>query len=352
MWRESMSSAERMGAVMMGEKPDRVPIIPFAFGHCAVVCGEPIARAFDDAEQSFRVQLLASQMYGYDGGPLYAYASAGGWEFGGDIEFPVKKYSGAPVVTRHPVETEDDVYSLEVPEDITRAGALPIALGVARKQAEYGMPVTMHVGGPFSWTGSVIGEERMMMWMMKKPDLVHVVLDKVSDFLIKVAEHYVREFGAERIMAFSGEATASNMLISPKQFEAFVLPYLQKINSRVIELGVGPFFIHICGEQNKNLKYWQQVPLTKQTVISFGREVDLTTAMEMFPDHAIAGNVDPTLIQEGKAEEVFEQARECIETAKDHKGGYVLMAGCDLPPLAPPVNVFQLVKAAREFGRY
>ena len=38
--------------------------------------------------------------------------------------------------------------------------------------------------------------------------------------------------------------------------------------------------------------------------------------------------------------------------AKDHEGGYVLMAGCDVPPLAPPVNVFQLVKAAREFGRY
>jgi len=352
MWCETMTSPERMGALMRGERPDRVPVIPFVFGHCAVVCGEPLARVFDDAEQSFRCQLLAQDMYGYDGGPLYAYASAGGWEFGGDIEFPVKKYSGAPVVTRHPVETEDDVYSLEVPEDITRAGALPIALGVARKQAEYGMPVTLQIGSPLTWAGSVIGEERMMMWLIKKPDLVHMVLDKVSDFLIKVAEYYVKEFGAENLMAFHGAATESNMLISPKQFEAFVLPYLQKINTRAIDLGIGTFFIHICGEQNKNLKFWQQVPVTKQTIMSVGREVELTTAMEMFPDQIIAGNVDPTLIQEGKAEEVFEQARECIETAKDHKGGYVLMAGCDLPPQAPPVNVFQLVKAAREYGRY
>ena len=352
MWCETMTGPERMGALMRGERPDRVPVIPFAFGHCAVVCGEPLARVFDDAEESFRCQMLAAEMYGYDGGPLYAYASAGAWEFGGDIEFPLKKYSGAPVVTRHPVQTEDDVYSLRVPEDITKAGAFPIALGLARKQAEYGMPVTMHVGGPFSWAGSVIGEERMLTWLIKKPDLVHQVLDKVADFLIKVAEYYVKEFGAERISAFSGEATTSNKLISPKQFETFVLPYLQKINNRVLDLGVGSFFFHICGEQNKNLKYWQQVPVTKRSVISFGREVDLAKAMEMFPDQIIAGNVDPTLIQEGKAEEVFQQARECIETAKYHNGGYVLMAGCDLPPLAPPVNVFQLVKAAREFGRY
>ena len=38
----------------------------------------------------------------------------------------------------------------------------------------------------------------MMNWLLKKPDLVHVVLDKVCEFLIKVAEHYVEEFGAEQ----------------------------------------------------------------------------------------------------------------------------------------------------------
>ena len=46
-------------------------------------------------------------------------------------------------------------------------------------------------------------------------------------------------------------------------------------------------------------------------------------------------------------------ARFCREVkTKLTPGGYVLMAGCDVPPQAPPVNVFQLVKAAREFGRY
>ena len=352
MWRETMTSPERMGALMKGERPDRVPVIPFVFGHCAVVCGEPLARVFDDAEQSFRCQLLAAEMYGYDGGPLYAYASAGGWEFGGDVEFPTKKYSGATIVTRTPIQTEDDVHALQVPADITKAGALPIALGVARRQAEYGMPVTLQIGSPVTWAGSVIGEERMMTWLIKKPELVHMVLDKVSDFVIKVAEHYVGEFGAEKLMAFHGAATESNMLISPKQFESFVLPYLQRINTRVMEMGIGTFFIHICGEQNKNLEFWQQVPVTRRTILSFGREVHLSTVMELFPDQIIAGNVDPTLIQEGKPEEVLAQARECIETAKNHAGGYVLMAGCDLPPHAPPVNVFQLVKAAREFGRY
>lgn len=341
-----------MAALMKGERPDRVPVIPFLSGHAAVVCGQPLARIADDAEESFRCQLLCQEMYGHDGGPLYAYASAGGWEFGGDVEFPVKKYSGATVVTRTPIQNEDDVVTLKVAEDVSEAGALPIALGIARRQAEHGMPVTLQIGAPLTWAGSVIGEERMMTWFIRKPDLVHAVLDKVSEFVIRVAEYYVREFGAERLMAFHGAATETNKLISPKQFETFSLPYLQRINRATIDMGIGTYFIHICGEQNRNLKFWKQVPMTRQTVVSFGREVDLGTAMEMFPEQIVAGNVDPTIIQEGRAEDVLAVARECIEKGKYHKGGYVLMAGCEVPPHAPPVNVFQLVKAAREYGRY
>jgi uroporphyrinogen decarboxylase len=352
MWRETMTSAERMDALMRGERPDRVPVTPMVFGHTALVCGEPLARVYDDAKESFRCQILAAEMYGFDGGPLYAYASVGAWEFGGDIEFPVKKYSGAPVVVRTPVVTDEDVYSLTVPEDITKAGPLPIALAFARLQAEHGMPVTMQIGGAFSMTGSILGEERMMTWLLKKPELVHIVLGKVSEFLIKVAEHYVREFGAENLMGFQGEATASNRLISPNQFETFVLPYLQRVNQRLVQLGIVRNVFHVCGEQNKNLKFWQQVPMTRSTVLSFGREVALETAMDMFPSQIIAGNVDPTLIQEGKPEAVLAQSRECLQAAKHHTGGYILMAGCDVPPQAPPVNVFQLVKAAREYGRY
>jgi len=153
-------------------------------------------------------------------------------------------------------------------------------------------------------------------------------------------------------MAFHGAATETNRLISPKQFETFSLPYLQRINQACIDMGIGAYFFHICGEQNKNLKFWQQVPMTKQTVISVGREVDLNTAMEMFPSRSWPGTWTPPSSRKAGPKRCWSQSRECIEKAKFHKGGFVLMAGCDVPPHAPPVNVFQLVKAAREYGRY
>ena len=64
------------------------------------------------------------------------------------------------------------------------------------------------------------------------------------------------------------------------------------------------------------------------------------------------GNVDPVTIQEGTPEEVLALCGECIAEGKDHPAGYALMSGCEIPPQAPPVNVFQMVKACREYGRY
>ena len=350
--KDQMTPDERLWALLRGEPVDRVPFIPFIFGHTAWVCGQPIAKTFDDAALSFRCHMLAREMYGYDGGPLYAYALAGAWEMGGEIEFPYKKYMSAPIVTKRPVQNEDDVYKLQVPEDVSRAGAIPIYLEFARRQAEAGMPITVHVGSPSCFADAVMGTDLLMLWMIKKPHLVHMVMDKVSDFTIKVAELWVREFGPERIMAFHGCGMDSNQLVSPRQFAEYSMKYHIKINQRLIELGITMNFTHICGEENRNLPYWQQVPFGKRALLSFGHEVPLQKAMEMFPDHIIAGNVNTTVMQEGTPEEVLALSRECVEIGKQHQAGFALMSSCDVPVYTPPVNLYQMVKACREYGRY
>ncbi|MDT3701359.1 MAG: uroporphyrinogen decarboxylase family protein [Thermincola sp.] len=349
---DSMTSQERMQALMKGERPDRVPCIPFIVGHAAVVCGKPIAKVYDSAEESFMYQLHTKNLYGHDGNPNYAYADAGGWEFGGDIEFPYKQYAGAPNVIRVPVETEEDALNLEVPSVILKAGSVPIMLEFARLQAKFGMPATVRIGSSFSWASSIMGTDRMLRWMIKKPELVHRILEKVNQFILDMVKYWINEFGAEKIIAHDGGPVADNRLISPKQFEIFVLPYLKEVHEKVTEMGIPTIISHICGEHNKNLKYWQQVPYGKKGILSFGPEVSLKKASEMFPDHVIAGNVDPVVIQEGTPTQVLELCRRAIEEGKDHPGGYILMAGCEVPPAAPPVNVSMMVKAVQEYGGY
>jgi uroporphyrinogen decarboxylase len=291
------------------------------------------------------------EMYGYDGLVLHGWANAGGAEFGGEIEFPYRKYTGAPMMKKNPVQNEQDAWDLRVPADVASAGTIPVGLAFSRLQYELGLPCTVQVGSPLTWAGSVCGEERLMLWLIKKPDLVHHVLRVITDLALRKAELWVKEFGPERVMAFD-LCIETNRLYSPKQFEAFSFPYLKEIHEKVTDMGVAIFLSHICGEQNRNLPYWSQLAYGKRGMVSVGREVSLATASAAFPRNVIMGNVDPVTIQEGTPEEVLQLCKGCIAEGKDHPGGYALMSGCEVPPQAPPVNVAQMVKACREYGSY
>jgi uroporphyrinogen decarboxylase len=80
--------------------------------------------------------------------------------------------------------------------------------------------------------------------------------------------------------------------------------------------------------------------------------VDLETAAEMFPNNIIAGNVEPQVIQNGTPEQVYEVTRIAIEKGKKAPGGFFLMPGCELPPMAPGYNIHTMMKAVNDFGFY
>jgi len=346
-----MTSKERWDALVLGDELDRVPCLQFILGHTAVVSGKPIAKVYDEARVSLACQRDAMEMYGYDGLVLHGWANAGGAEFGGEVEFPYRKYTGAPMMKKNPVQSEEDAWNLHLPDDIASVGTIPVALEFSRLQHEFGMYSTIQVGSPLTWAGSVCGEERLMRWIIKKPELVHHVLRVITDFILAKAELWVKEFGPERIMAFD-LCIETNVLYSPRQFETFAFPYLKEVHAKVTQMGVAIMLSHICGEQTKNLPFWGQLDYGKRGMVSVGRETALSTAREVFPNNIIMGNVDPVTMQEGSPEQVLELCKTCIAEGKDHAGGYALMTGCEVPPQAPPVNVFQMVKACRQYGQY
>ncbi|MCL4439766.1 MAG: uroporphyrinogen decarboxylase family protein [Firmicutes bacterium] len=350
---ETMSPPERMHALLTGQKLDRVPFIPFIFGYTAVATGYKVGDIYAEPEISFRAQLLTQELFGYDGSPLYGYASYGGWELGGEIHFPYGKWEQAPNVTRHPLSTREAIEEYEVPEDVSKCGAVPLMLRFSDLQAQYGMPVIVQAGTPFTCAGAAIGEEIMLKWMRKEPQLVHQVLRKTTDFLLKVIELFVKRYGAERMMAFDGGPTEANQLISPKQFEEFALPYVSEIHDKAIAMGINTFFTHICGEQNLNLPYWEKVDCGNPGIVSVGHEVSLDKAKQIFGErNIVAGNINTTVIQMGTPEEVYELTKNIILQGKDSPRGFVLMAGCEVPVLAPPINIYYMMKALRDFGFY
>ena len=204
--------------------------------------------------------------------------------------------------------------------------------------------VTLTAWAPFTLGARLVGEEAMIKAIIKNPIYVENVLDFATNMLIRFYEPVFAERDLEVILL--GDPTASGDLISKKHFEAFALPYLNKIidwakSKNVLTL------LHVCGDTTDRLDLY---PLTGASCISVDHKTDLAKAKEILHGKmCFAGNIDPvqTLFQ-GTVQDVEDACRRVIETAGTD-GGFVLMPGCDIPPNVPYKNIQEFVRVAREY---
>lgn len=344
-----MSPKDRLETIINKTRYGSIPVMPFlALGYTSKITGTPLINLYNDPSKCMKAQLLAAEMHGYEPFPDFAYAAMGPWEFGGEVKLPYEKRM-APEVIKRPIETVGDVDKLEVP-DPRKAGSIPFMMEVAKLQAVSKCFVTFQVGSVFTWTCNIIGFENAMRWLIKEPRHVHKVLRKATDFSIAVAEYFVGKFGSEFCLPLE-LSTDSNDMISPKNFEEFVLPYIKEVHEKVLKMGVPRFFTHICGEQNRNLEHWRKLSFGEPGMISIGTQIDLDIVKNILgKDNIILGNVSTSSLMIGTFDEVFGISKKCIEKGKHIESGYILAPACEIPPDTPPINIYAMVKAAKELS--
>jgi uroporphyrinogen decarboxylase len=352
-----MNDAERIDALIKGGKPDKVPIFAFGGNGFAMVSNHyPIVTIYNDFSTTLKKYRETALRYGWLYTPYLAYASMGAWEMGGEIKWPDGEFSQAPSVAKHPVTSPEEAFELDVPD--------PPLTGMVPRQIEFYKKVLSEpddikpwkllcqIEGVFTFASNIAGASTFSRWLIKSPEAAHQLLSKTVTFLERLAQQIKTLFGTDGVVLFGGEPGSSNQLISPKMFEKFALPHTLELHHRLLDMGFTCMFKHICGEQNLNLPYWQKIPMGNPGLVSFGHEVDLERASECFPDDIIVGNLNPSLIQSGSSEEVYEASRTIIEQGKRLENGFVFAPGCALPPKSPPENIMAMKRAVDDFGWY
>lgn len=351
-----MTDRQRVEYLLNRQKPDRVPIWPFApHGFAVIYNNLPIINAYTNAEACYYAQRKTCQDFGWVFFPWVAYAAFGAWEFGGEVKMPSGEYDQAPIVTRYPIEKDEDVYNLKWPSP--DSGFLPMArkfAELARQERLDSEPfnASIAVRGGYHEACNLAGVQRFLKWLIKKPDLAHYLIRTLTDRALAELPKRSEKLGIDGVLVVGGGATASNQLISPKQFEEFVLPTFKEVQEKLRALGYKTTFVHMCGEQNENLPYWSQIDFGDPGIISIGHEVKLETAAKYFPNDIILGNLEPAIVQTGTPEEVYEATRKIVEEGKKLDGKYIFSTGCDLPPRSPVENVRMMTKAVMDFGWY
>lgn len=352
-----MTNRERVEALLRREKPDRIPHWPIALGFSTIYTGTTIADYYNKPEVSIAAQRKTAKDFDFVFMPWMGSATILAWEFGGEIKWPSGEYSQAPTIVKHPVETVDDVFKLKLP-DVKTAGYIPMQMEFSKLSAKDNLDfepfnVTLNPGsGPFTAAAQICGADKFVKWMIKNPDAVHRLLRLAVDFYISLAEYWKDTFGVDRVLPLLGEPTASNAVISPEKFEEFALPYFKEYAQRLREIGYKSAWIHICGDQTKNLPHWAKTKFGDPGIYSIAHEMDIEEAGEYLPNDIIFGNIEPAIIQTGTANDVYEETRKLIEKGKKLKCGYIFSQGCEMPPMSPLENVKAMNQALDDYGWY
>lgn len=205
------------------------------------------------------------------------------------------------------------------------------------------LEISAGVTGPFSQVAFVIGIDRLMTAMLEEPAALHNAIAGRLEFTFEWVEEMARLNAGS---VWIGEGFASNSLISPRQYEEFVLPYQRLVCKRLRELGARSV-IHICGKASKML---ESIAGAGADCFEADWQVDLADAKARIGRRmCLKGNLHTTKLLEGTPEQVRGDAREAIRKAASG-GRFILSSGCAVARDTPPCNIEAMVEEARQYG--
>ena len=248
-----------------------------------------------------------------------------------------------PTVVGSIISSEEEADALEIPE--VGAGRTKLYLEAMRKATQQitDRPVFAGAIGPFSLAGRLMDVSEAMIYCYEEPDMVHTVLQKVTEFLISYITAYKETTGANGVVV--AEPLAG--LLSPDLEEEFSAAYMKQIVDAVQD---EEFLVvyHNCG--NCTIQLIDSISQNGCRVLHFGNAINMADMMEKVPAHILAlGNVDPAgQFRNGTPESVREATISLMEKCA-HYRNFVPSSGCDIPPLSPWENIQAFYKGIDEY---
>lgn len=203
-------------------------------------------------------------------------------------------------------------------------------------------PVFAGVIGPFSLAGRLMDVSEAMIYCYEEPEMVHMVMDKVSTFIIDYINAY-KKVGANGVVM----AEPLTGLLSPDLADEFSSPYVKRIVDAVQD---DTFIViyHNCGDNT--ISMIDSILSTGSAAYHFGNSIRMSEMMKHIPADTIAmGNVDPAgQIRNGTPESVRQATLDIMGECCGYPN-FIISSGCDIPPLSSWDNIDAFFTAVKEY---
>ena len=333
----AMTGLERTRAAIRGQPVDRIPVFPILLAPACQLTGVPQRKYNLDPAVMADTLLRAREMCGFDG----IYVSRDNWVYhealGGALSFPEddESFSTSPLL-----ESLVGWRSLSVP-DPEQALGMKTLLAAARKVVEaegdrYYIQANIDTG-PFSLAAVLRGTQTFLLDVAAADQRdLRALLEFCTDVVIAYGKAMIAT-GVHGIQF--GDATAS--LVSPSDFQKFVLPYERRALAAL--QGDCDLWIHICGKTDHVLPMMRDLPFQGFEVDS---RVQMRQARHLLGDRiALKGNLDTTFLLQRSAQEVLRECRRILDSGP-FSSGVILSPGCAVPRMTPLANLRAMMQAA------
>lgn len=336
-----MLSRERMEKVLEGKQPDYIPIFPkISHATCRAVEGMTMRDYMTDPGNMAKAIIAAAEKYQWDAVGITTDIANEGMAIGSKYIRPEEETSK---LTEYYLEELDEYERVKVtnPWETEPTKTILRASEIVKKEIGDRIYVTAWCNAPLNVASQLIPMEELLVGMLTDPETLHELLERCLAYTVNYIK-YLAETGVDAISF--GHAMASNTVISAQNYEEFALPYETRLVSAIHDNGVKAI-THICGDIHGIA---DRIARNGSDIIDFDHLCDVTELKKQ-TGKVLRGNIDPSLLANGTAQEVYNQTAKVVQEGK--KGGnFILGSGCEVTATTPPENLKAFVQAGRDFG--
>ena len=341
-----MNSLQRIQAVLRGDIPDRLPVLPQSFLFAAQMGGYQIGQINRKPNIMAKCHLDSREKFGYDGCIIDVDDATLAEACGAHV---VYREDNVAVVKDSEAILKDlrEIDSLHIPDPL-KDGRLPEWLEVTKRIAEEIKDEALVLGradqGPFSLLCLLRGAQQFMEdLIMEDEAVIQHALEWTTNVHIKFAKAQI-DAGAH--VTSMGDAYASPNLISPSAYRKFAYLWEKQVVKKV-QSQKHPYSIHICGDTNRIIENMGE---TGAKILEIDWKVDMGKARRILPEETVLmGNINPSdPMYLGTPIKVDGQVKKIIEDTCGK--GIIISSGCALGGNTKPENVTAMVEAVKKYG--
>jgi uroporphyrinogen decarboxylase len=237
-----------------------------------------------------------------------------------------------PTITGQLISNKEEADALQIPElGAGRTGKVLRALGKTMTIVN-DRPVFANCTGPFSLAGRLMDVNEILLMTYEEPELVHTVLEKVTQFLLK----YIR---AMKNLGANGVIMAEPLagLMSESAMQEFSSAYVRRIIDELQDQDF-VFVYHNCS--NAIERKVNAVISVGARMYHFGEKADMWQLLNSMPrDVIVMGNISPSAVflcdsTDKMAADTQTLLRKCLVFEN-----FMISSGCDISADTPLENI-------------